>query len=84
MQPMGMEGHKKLSDLLIDAKVPRLLRDEVLVVTRGSEVVWVPGLRVGHHYRVEQATSQIALLELTGAGASAHRMSHETEGRIRN
>ena len=84
VQPLGMKGHKKLSDLLIDAKVPRLLRDEVLVLTRGSEVVWVLGLRVGHRFRVVPATRQIALLELTRPGASAHCISHETEGRIPN
>jgi len=84
LRPLGMDGHKKLSHLLIDAKVPRLLRDEVLVLTRGSEIVWVPGLRVGHGFRVGPATRQIALLEFVRPGESAHCMSHETRGCIPN
>jgi len=84
LQPLGMEGHKKLSDLLIDAKVPRLLRDEVLVLTRVSEVVWVPGYGVGHRYRVQTITRQIVLLELTRSVTSAHCISPETEGHIPN
>ena len=40
-QPLGMEGHKKLSDFLIDAKWPKISRDEVLVLTQGEEIAWV-------------------------------------------
>jgi tRNA(Ile)-lysidine synthetase-like protein len=45
IQPFGMDGHKKLQDVLVDAKVPRTLRGGLLIVaTPGGEVVWVPGL----------------------------------------
>jgi len=63
-QPLGMEGHKKLSDFLIDLKWPRILRDEVLLLIRGDEIVWVVGLRPGHPFRVRAATREIALVEL--------------------
>ncbi len=64
-QPLGMEGHKKLSDFLIDHKWPRILRDEVLLLARDDEIVWVAGLRPDHRFRISGATKKIALVELS-------------------
>ena len=61
--PLGMEGSKKLSDFLIDLKWPRLLRDEVLLLVRGDEIVWVVGLRPSHRFRVRESTREIVLAE---------------------
>ena len=63
-QPQGMEGHKKLSDFLIDAKWPKISRDEVLVLTRGEEIAWVAPLRSSHAFRIKSTTSRIALCTL--------------------
>ena len=64
-QPLGMKGHKKLSDFLIDLKWPRLLRDEILLLARDDEIVWVAGLRPSHRFRVCGATRKIVLAELS-------------------
>jgi tRNA(Ile)-lysidine synthase len=37
-------GHRSLSDVLIDARVPREARDGLRLLARGDEVVWVEGL----------------------------------------
>jgi tRNA(Ile)-lysidine synthase len=37
-------GRKKLSDLLIDRKVPREERDQLRVLAAGSEVLWIEGV----------------------------------------
>jgi tRNA(Ile)-lysidine synthase len=37
-------GTRKLQDVLVDAGVPRLIRDLVPVVAQGDRVVWVPGI----------------------------------------
>ena len=63
-QPLGMEGHKKLSDFLIDAKWPKISRDEVLVLARGEEIAWVAPLRSSHAFRIKSTTSRIALCTL--------------------
>ena len=63
-QPLGMEGHKKLSDFLIDAKWPKISRDEVLVLTRGEKIAWVAPLRSSHAFRIKSTTSRIALCTL--------------------
>jgi tRNA(Ile)-lysidine synthase len=46
MRPRGGRGSRKLSDLLIDAKVPRAARDRLPVLATADDVVlYVPGLR---------------------------------------
>jgi tRNA(Ile)-lysidine synthase len=62
MRPFGMEGTKKLSDMLIDAKVPKRRRGATPVVRDGDRVVWLAGLRLGEECRVTEATSRIAEL----------------------
>ena len=63
-QPLGMAGHKKLSDFLIDAKWPKISRDEVLVLARGEEIAWVAPLRSSHAFRIQSTTRRIALCTL--------------------
>ena len=66
-QPLGMAGHKKLSDFLIDAKWPKISRDEILVLARGEEIAWVAPLRTSHAFKVDSATRRIALCQLRRA-----------------
>lgn len=56
--PFGMEGNKKVSDLLIDRKVPVHEKDRVLVLTSGGKIVWVAGLRSDDRFKVDNATTK--------------------------
>lgn len=58
MRPLGMEGSRKLSDLLTDAKVPRRTRGSVPVVRDGERIVWLAGVRMSHEYRVTDKTER--------------------------
>ena len=40
IRPLGMQGSRKVSDLLIDSKVPRRLRGAVPVVRSEGRIVW--------------------------------------------
>ena len=62
IRPFGMEGTKKVGDLLTDAKVPRRLRPTVPVVRDGDRVVWVAGVRLAEDVRVTPATVRVAEL----------------------
>ena len=62
MRPLGMEGSRKLSDLLIDAKVPRRQRMATPVVRDGERVVWLAGVRMSEEYRVGAETRRAARL----------------------
>ncbi len=70
MRPLGMTGSRKLSDLLIDAKVPRRLRGVTPVVRDGERIVWLAGVRMSEEYRVtEQTTRAVRLSWERGEGA---------------
>ena len=62
MSPLGMEGSRKVSDLLIDDKVPRRVRGAVPVVRDGAHIVWVAGVRMSERYRVEHDTAKAVRL----------------------
>lgn len=45
IRPFGMDGRRKLQDVLVDAKIPKDARRHVLVVASSEgHVLWVPGL----------------------------------------
>ena len=56
MRPLGMEGTKKLSDLLIDAKVPKRQRELTPVLRDGERIVWLAGVRMAEECKVDDRT----------------------------
>ena len=53
-QPMGMSGHKKLQDFMVDSHVPREVRDSIPVVVVGTSIAWVVGWRIANWVRVRE------------------------------
>jgi tRNA(Ile)-lysidine synthase len=72
MQPLGMTGTKKVKDLLMDLKLPRLERDEVPLVTHRGSIIWAAGVRMGDRYKVINTTKNILILTYNQAGTIAH------------
>jgi tRNA(Ile)-lysidine synthase len=62
MRPLGMQGSRKLSDILIDAKVPARVRPLVPIVRDGERIVWVAGVRSSEDCRVGPATTRTVRL----------------------
>lgn len=60
--PLGMKQLKKISDFLIDQKVPVTKKEQVLLLISGSEVMWVMGYRIDDRYRVTSRTEKILVL----------------------
>ncbi|MEM6842869.1 MAG: tRNA lysidine(34) synthetase TilS [Bacteroidota bacterium] len=58
-QPLGMENRKKVSDFLIDCKVPRYDKERVLVLFSGSKIVWVVERQIDHRFRLTKETQQV-------------------------
>ena len=57
--PFGMKGFKKVSDFLIDAKVPLADKKRVFVLTSANEIIWVIGQRIDNRFRVDEKTRNI-------------------------
>ncbi|SHK94781.1 tRNA(Ile)-lysidine synthase [Rhodothermus profundi] len=62
MQPLGMTGHKKISDLLTDLKVPVSQRDQCYVVCQDDEIIWLVGYRLAEPFRVRSTTRRVVKL----------------------
>ncbi|MEP6755341.1 MAG: tRNA lysidine(34) synthetase TilS [Chthonomonadales bacterium] len=45
MQPTGMNGSKKIQDILVDAKIPLILRDQTPIVADDDGPLWIVGVR---------------------------------------
>lgn len=62
MQPYGMHGRKKISDILIDDKVSNLQKDRTHVLTYNDEILWLSGVRVSHVARVTNETEYVLVV----------------------
>ncbi|MHA4893242.1 tRNA lysidine(34) synthetase TilS [Pedobacter sp. PWIIR3] len=63
--PIGMSSYKKLSNFLIDEKVPLNEKDQVPILLNGNgEVIWVAGQRQDDRYKIVGGTRQVAIFEL--------------------
>ncbi|WP_207220004.1 tRNA lysidine(34) synthetase TilS [Emticicia agri] len=57
--PLGMKGKKKISDFLVDKKVPLHLKKKTLLLCSDDDIVWVIGQRTDERFKVTQGTKQI-------------------------
>ena len=56
-------GKRKLSDILIDKKVPRALRDSVPLIVMGEEILWAVGAAPGKTCAVVPESVQALVIE---------------------
>lgn len=65
-EPLGMDGHEmKISDFFINVKLPQRARDHWPLLCMGERVVWVPGYRPAHPYRLTESTRQALYFSMT-------------------
>jgi tRNA(Ile)-lysidine synthase len=64
--PLGMTGMKKVSDFLIDAKIPLINKNRVAVLEDASgHIIWLMGLRIDERFKVNQESKSLLKLKLT-------------------
>ncbi len=60
--PLGMKQMKKISDFLIDLKIPVTEKEKVLLLISGDDVMWVMGYRIDDRFRVTAHSGKILVL----------------------
>jgi tRNA(Ile)-lysidine synthase len=74
IKPLGMAaGSLKVSDLMVNLKLPRRVRDKWPVVTSANEIIWVPGMRLAHKCRLTEDTQTAVHLTLAKQGGFDYR-----------
>jgi len=64
-KPLGMDGHSiKLSEFMINVKLPKRAREKWPLVCTRKEIVWIPGYRLGHAFRITPGTEELIHLQL--------------------
>ncbi|MDH3744690.1 MAG: tRNA lysidine(34) synthetase TilS [Acidobacteriota bacterium] len=64
IRPFGCEYSRRLKNVLIDRKIPRLERDRIPLLCLGENVAWVPGVTIDDRYRLSgESEAWVAELE---------------------
>ena len=62
--PLGLHGQKKLSDFMIDSKIPVNLKSQVLVLVSAGRIAWIAGHRIDDRFKITEVTRTVYRLEL--------------------
>ncbi|MEQ8553254.1 MAG: tRNA lysidine(34) synthetase TilS [Cyclobacteriaceae bacterium] len=62
--PLGMKGKKKVSDFMIDSKIPLTLKKDVLILRSQEEIAWIIGYRLDDRFKVTAETKKMLRLQL--------------------
>jgi tRNA(Ile)-lysidine synthase len=57
--PFGMSGRKKVSDFLIDEKIPLPEKEQQLVIESTGGIIWLVGRRIDDRYKVTEKTTHV-------------------------
>ena len=64
--PLGMDGHsQKLSDFFVNEKMPQRAREHWPLLCAGDEILWVPGYRSAHPYRLTATSQKVVYFSMT-------------------
>ena len=61
--PLGMKHRRKVSDFLIDKKIPLHEKEKVKVIESGKEIICLSGLRINDRFKVTENTKQVLIVK---------------------
>lgn len=67
IQPVGVEGSRKVQDIFVDSKVPATERESAPLVTHDNDVIWVAGRVVNRRYVARQDSALLLHLSVKPA-----------------
>lgn len=59
MRPFGMKGYRKLKNILIDRKISREDREDLLVFQYEKDVIYIGGMMISEDYKVKESTEKV-------------------------
>jgi tRNA(Ile)-lysidine synthase len=59
IKPLGMNGHRRLSDIFIDRKIPEYERERIPLVVSGSDIAWIAGIIIGDDFKIADNTKKV-------------------------
>ena len=66
MKPLGLKGEKKISDILIDKKIPLPDKSNVYVLESNGKIVWLIGLVIDEYFKINDETKNVWRIDLIG------------------
>ncbi|MDF2595644.1 MAG: tilS [Clostridia bacterium] len=57
-------GTKKLKKLLIDDKIPKVIRDTLPLIADGNEIIWIVGNRLSNSYYITEHTEEVLEIQI--------------------
>jgi len=64
MEPLGLGGEKRISDILIDKKIPLPDKSKVYILENKGEIVWLIGIVIGDKFKISDTTKRVWSAEL--------------------
>jgi len=80
-QPLGCPQSKKLKAFLIDAKVPRRVRDRLPLLVTERGIAWVAGVQIAEWAKVTPATRQILCVQVAQQAPEMAPITQCVDGR---
>ena len=56
---------QKISDFMVNEKMPQRAREHWPLLSSGDTIVWVPGYRPAHSFRLTEATRNVVYFSIT-------------------
>lgn len=63
-QPLGMKGEKKVSDFMIDEKIPVNLKKRLVIFESQHDILWIAGHRISDRYKITSKTPSTLIIKM--------------------
>ncbi|MDI3472736.1 MAG: tRNA(Ile)-lysidine synthase [Thermotogaceae bacterium] len=69
IKPSGFRGHRKVKDILNEMKIPKWLRNGVLILQDSSgKIMWISGFRISEDFKITENTRRFLILKIVRGG----------------
>jgi tRNA(Ile)-lysidine synthase len=64
-RPLGLAGEKRVGKFLTAAKIPRQIREKILIVADAEKIIWLWPIRISEEAKINGRTQNILQLRIT-------------------